>query len=112
MNSRVRTYSAKSSVCFRNVGLLTLALFLSGWALDAQEVVTLISFTNVWAYEQSGFEPDSQWRSASYDDQVWPRGPGLLGFEDVPVLATSYSAQTIHTVTDSLPRYYRVRLLE
>jgi hypothetical protein len=28
------------------------------------------------------------------------------------VIATSYSAQTIHTVTDSLPRYYRVRLLE
>jgi hypothetical protein len=107
VNSRVRTYFAKSSVCFRNVGLLVLALFLSGWALDAQEVVTLISFTNVWAYEQSGFEPDSQWRSASYDDQVWPRGPGLLGFEDVqgPYLVHA-PLQTRLTVSPAVTSFY------
>jgi Tol biopolymer transport system component len=28
------------------------------------------------------------------------------------IVATTYSAQTVHTVTDALPRYYRVRLLE
>ena len=48
----------------------------------AQQVTTLIQFTNVWKYDQTGLELGTAWRTNDYDDSAWPSGPGLLGFED------------------------------
>ena len=48
----------------------------------AQQVTTLIQFTNGWKYDQTGLELGTAWRTNDYDDSAWPSGPGLLGFED------------------------------
>ena len=48
----------------------------------AQQVTTLVEFTNVWKYDQTGLELGTAWRTNDYDDSAWPSGPGLLGFED------------------------------
>ncbi|HXJ60706.1 MAG TPA: hypothetical protein VNU68_29005 [Verrucomicrobiae bacterium] len=45
----------------------------------------LLSFTNQWAYNQSGLEPDPSWSTNTFSDQDWPRGLGFLGHEpDTP----------------------------
>jgi hypothetical protein len=50
----------------------------------AQQIVPLISFTNVWRYDQSGTDLGTAWRTAGYNDAAWPSGRGLLGFESTP----------------------------
>lgn len=45
----------------------------------AQEITSLIEFTNVWKYDRSGLELGSAWRTNDFDDSAWPSGPGLLG---------------------------------
>jgi len=62
--------------------VLSCLAFLSASA-QAQQVSTLIEFTNVWKYDQSGLELGTAWRTNEYDDSTWPLGRGLLGFEDV-----------------------------
>ncbi|HXJ75636.1 MAG TPA: hypothetical protein VNM37_22460, partial [Candidatus Dormibacteraeota bacterium] len=39
----------------------------------------VISFTNVWRYEQSGEDLGTAWRATDYDDSSWASGRGLLG---------------------------------
>ena len=37
----------------------------------------------VWLYDDTGLDPGTIWRETAFDDSIWPRGPGLLGFEDI-----------------------------
>ena len=61
------------------------------FSAQAQNVTTLIQFTNVWKFDRSGRELGTAWRTNDYYDWEWPYGRGLLGFElDTP------GAYTIH----------------
>lgn len=64
------------------IGLALLCVALSSTPAGAQEVTTLIQFTNIWKYDQSGRELGTAWRTNDYDDSKWISGRGLLGFED------------------------------
>src|SRR6185436_1351770 len=39
----------------------------------------VVSFTNVWRYEQSGVDLGTVWRQPEFDDSGWASGRGLLG---------------------------------
>jgi hypothetical protein len=60
-----------------------LGLALGSMPSRAQQVTTLIEFTNVWKYDQSGRELGTAWSTNGYDDLTWTSGRGLLGFEPV-----------------------------
>ena len=47
----------------------------------AQNVVTLVDYTNVWRYLDTGADPGPDWASTNYNDSAWPAGPGPLGVE-------------------------------
>jgi hypothetical protein len=58
----------------------------------AQNITTLIQFTNFWKYDQSGLELGGAWRTNDYDDSAWPIGRGLLGAEpDTPGVYTVHA---------------------
>ena len=42
------------------------------------EVVTNLSFSSTWKYEQSGIDLGDTWREPNYDDSAWPSGTGLF----------------------------------
>jgi hypothetical protein len=66
-------------------GIALAALAPGAISVHAQQVTTLIQFTNVWSYDQSGRELGTAWRTNDYDDSAWPSGRGLLGREpDTP----------------------------
>ena len=62
-------------------GLVALLLALAPASLDAQEVVSLVSFTNTWRYTTNNANQGTVWRTSSFDDSAWPSGNGLLGWE-------------------------------
>ena len=47
----------------------------------AQNVVTLVEYTNGWRYLDTGADPGSDWATTNYNDSAWPAGPGPLGVE-------------------------------
>jgi hypothetical protein len=59
--------------------------------MNAQQVTTLIQFTNVWKYNDSGLELGTGWRTNDYDDSEWQSGSGLLGAEDGPASILNYT---------------------
>ncbi len=73
----------------------------------AQQFTTLVSFTNVWRYDQSGADLGTEWRTNDFDDSAWPSGPGLLGFEDTPqVYSTHATLLTSLTVSPAVTTFY------
>ena len=42
------------------------------------ETTDLLEFTDVWAYEQSGQDLGTSWRTEDFDDSRWLRGRGIL----------------------------------
>ena len=72
----------------RNPHLLTvLWLFMLVVALAicspaaAQNVVTLVDYTNTWRYLDTGADPGADWATPGFNDSAWPAGPGPLGVE-------------------------------
>lgn len=60
--------------------IIAVALGMLGTSrAKAQEISSLIEFTNVWKYDLLGLELGSAWRTNDFDDSAWPSGPGLLG---------------------------------
>jgi len=45
----------------------------------------LVSISNVWRYDQNGFDPGDSWRDPNYNDAAWPSGLAALGFETSPL---------------------------
>lgn len=39
----------------------------------------LLTFTNIWRYDQSGSNNSTVWRGATYDDSAWQQGAGFFG---------------------------------
>ena len=62
-------------------GLVAVLLAMAPASLDAQQVVSLVSFTNTWRYNDSGSDLGTAWRSRTFDDSAWPEGNPLFGVE-------------------------------
>jgi len=43
--------------------------------------VNLLTFTNVWRFEESGTDLGTSWFATGFDDSGWSSGPGALGFD-------------------------------
>jgi len=86
---------------------LAAALFCSSLC-QAQEVTTLIPFTNIYKYDQSGLYQGTAWRTNDFDDASWPSGAGLLGLEpDTPDVYTIHSPiSTPLTISSTVTSYY------
>ncbi len=82
MNTR-RNTGTKASTLAR-LAVVCLVVLYSLLPAQAQIVTTLVQFTKVWRYDQSGAELGTAWRTDDYDDSAWASGPGLLGFESTP----------------------------
>ncbi len=88
-----RNKGTRCRSCFLKLASLVfsvLLLPLGGQASSAEEVTTLIQFTNVWKYNDSGLDLGTAWRTNDYDDSAWPSGSGLLGYD------SDTSAYTLH----------------
>src|SRR5215510_9341726 len=77
------TRRRKTSALPARAGMLVLCFvaMLGVFSAQAQTVTTLIQFTNIWKFDQSGLELGTAWRTNDYDDSAWSSGPGLLGLE-------------------------------
>jgi hypothetical protein len=95
-------------------GILTAALAaVTAWlalgsvTAPAQQFTTLIHFTNVWRYDQSGRELGTAWRTNDYDDSAWLAGPGLLGNDSSqPFPYFPLSVGTPLTISSTTTTYY------
>jgi len=97
--------------CFAlaKIVVIVVMLALGGAARGhAQQVTTLLQFTNVWKYDQSGRELGTAWRTNDYDDSAWPSGRGLLGLEpDTPVLYQLHAPITTPlTISSTVTTFY------
>ncbi len=80
MNTR-RNTGTKASTLAR-LAVMCLVVLHSLLPAQAQTVTTLVQFTNVWKYDQTGAELGTAWRTNDYDDSAWAQGPGLLGVDE------------------------------
>ncbi len=46
------------------------------------EVSVLVPPRSVWKYNDSGLDPDTQWKEEDFDDSAWSEGAGELGYGD------------------------------
>jgi hypothetical protein len=86
-----------------------LALILAACQGQAQIVRTIIPFTHVWKFDQSGRELGTAWRTNDYDDFAWPSGLGLLGTETTPAVYFMHApiATPLVTTPSILTYYFR-----
>lgn len=90
--------------------LVGLGLLTTASHANAQNVSTLIQFTNVWKYDQSGLELGTAWRTNDYDDSAWPQGRGLLGVEpDTPAVYTAHAPISTPLVASTTVTTYYFR---
>jgi hypothetical protein len=73
---------------------------------------SLLRFTNVWAYDQSGRDLGSAWRENGFDDSGWPVGRGIFAFENTGA-AIALSNTVLRLTTGSgqpiITSYFRTR---
>jgi hypothetical protein len=93
--------------------VLALALVgLTGAVLraEAQQMQTLVQFTNSWRYDQTGRQLPTNWMTSAYteDGQWGPPSPGLLGAEPgSPGVYTAHAPiLTPLTISGSITTYY------
>jgi hypothetical protein len=48
----------------------------------APQAVVLLPFDHVWKYDLSGNDFGTAWKETAFDDNSWPSGPAVLGFEN------------------------------
>src|SRR5688572_27468622 len=102
-------------VCLKASVLLLTLIGLAGFAQSAkaQDVITLLQFTNTWRYDQSGRDlTNTRWRTNSpayTEDANWqPLSRGLFGNEpDTPALYTVHAPiNTTLTISSTVTSYY------
>src|SRR5688500_2647819 len=78
---------------------------------SAQLTTSLVQFTNLWKYDDSGAELGNAWRTNDFNDSTWPEGQGLLGFEDntTPYLVHAPLGTSIFPSTTTTSFYFRAR---
>jgi hypothetical protein len=64
------------------LGLIFLSIFITdlaqGQSIDHWE--TAVFNNDTWSYFVGTSEPDTNWRSLSFDDSAWLNGPGGVGY--------------------------------
>lgn len=70
------------------LGCILLVLFGSLRPVGAQTIVPLVTFTNLWQYDQSGTNHGTAWREPDFDDSAWATGRGLFVAETTPDVYT------------------------
>ena len=64
-------------------------VLLSPSGANGQSTVTeLIASGSVWKYDATGTDLGTGWRAPSFDDGIWPSGPGILGFGETYITTT------------------------
>ncbi|MGA4578708.1 lamin tail domain-containing protein [Limisphaera sp. VF-2] len=48
--------------------------------------IPLLTYTNLWRYQQTAGFDTQDWARPDYDDSHWPVGPGLLAYESNPAI--------------------------
>jgi hypothetical protein len=82
-----RLAGARYAITVRNIidsSLVANALNEARLGVGYEEV--LVNYDSLWRYDDSGTNFSTDWRQPWFDDAAWPIGPGLLGFEDSPLL--------------------------
>ena len=62
-------------------------------------VIEIFPITDIWKYEQNGFDLGTAWREVGFDDAVWPEGGGLLFVENEDLDAPKTTPLTIGQIT-------------
>ena len=66
--------------------LLIILLTLTSWHLAQSQAVnhweTAVFNNDIWRYFVGASEPDTNWRSLSFNDENWAQGPGGFGYSD------------------------------
>jgi len=72
---------------------------VGNWAVVTSPVQTtdteVVSFTNVWRYNQSGIDLGTTWKEPGYNDTAWPSGRALLYNETAPLPAPANTLLTL-----------------
>ena len=79
MNTRKHLGDRRSALA--GMAAISLVLLLAAPPAPAQQVTTLIEFTNVWKYDVSGANLGREWRSNTFSDIAWPEGRAMFGYE-------------------------------
>src|SRR5216117_1061887 len=105
-----RSLARNGNSAFAVWTLMLVALASGLLPAPAQQVSTLIQFTNVWKFDQSGLELGTAWTTNSYDDSTWSAGPGLLGFESGnPLVYTVHAPINTQLIISSTVTSYYLR---
>lgn len=81
------------SAAISNAGLVT-------------QYVTMVSFSNTWAYNQSNVALGVTWKNVNYDDSSWPVGQGALANESDPTPVPILTPLDLSTSSGRIPTYY------
>jgi hypothetical protein len=70
----------------KKTSVIITLIFISFWDLVQSQSInhweTVIFNNDSWRYFVGISEPDSNWRSLSFNDEVWAQGPGGIGYSD------------------------------
>src|ERR1044071_5486263 len=102
-----RVVSRNNSSALASLALMLMLFGAGPLPAAAEQISTLVDFTNIWKYDQSGLELGTQWRTNTYDDSTWPLGRGLLGFEGTPQPYTVHAPiNTLLNISSTVTSYY------
>jgi hypothetical protein len=86
--------------------LIIIGLVARLTSAPAQQISTLIEFTNVWNYDQSGLDLGTAWAASDFNDADWASGAGLLGFDNTVPFPYHLPIETPLTVSSTITSYY------
>jgi len=81
----------------------------SGTSAAIEQDKLIFGYEQTWRYDDSGGNLGTTWRQADYDDAAWPLGPGLLGFEDPPLLPVPLRTTLRPPEFTGITYYFRTR---
>jgi hypothetical protein len=71
--------------------------------------IPYVTYGDVWKYNDKNVDLGTAWRTAAFDDSVWPQGPGLFGFETASL--PSPGIRTSFANSQQLTYYLRMKFL-
>ncbi len=81
--------------------------------LPIVEQLVLLDWDSPWRYDDARTTADNYdglaWFNAAFDDTTWPTGPGLLGFEDNPLILNALPSPIQTTLRPQNTVYLRSR---
>ncbi len=100
----------------RRIHRALVLLALAGWVLgvkmdlSAQEIFTLMPYSHVWRYQDSGADLGTAWREPDFDDSTWPSGPGLLQGGETTIYPAPFGT-VLSPATGKITSYFRARFI-